>query len=423
MISWNRIAADDKKGKSVKRVLVVGAGASGMMAAIQASKHGAAVTIYEKTDRVGKKILATGNGKCNLANEDMDLSNYFCADKDKLAGCFARFSTNDTIAFFEKSGLMIRSRDGYLYPYCEQASVVLDVLRAGLKKCGVQVETSVTDICLSVKKNNKFMVESSLGKKEFDSVILACGSKAGMKNATTEGFNLAKGFGHRIIPLLPALVQVRCEETFFPAVAGVRCKAKIGLFVDEKAVAYEQGELQLTDYGISGIPVFQISRIIAAELKAGNRLCVETDFVPHMTDSDWEQFILMRYERYAGDTAEAFFTGMLHKKISMMLLKEYGLKADDVICESVKERVMEICLAMKHFKVTPKSVNGYEQAQVCSGGVDFAELDENLESVYQPGLFICGEMVDVDGKCGGYNLQWAWTSGSIAGSCAAGNKL
>jgi len=407
----------------VKRILVVGAGASGMMAAIQASEHGAQVTIYEKTDRVGKKILATGNGKCNLSNKEMNLSNYYCTDKDKLAGCFRRFSTEDTITFFEKCGLMIRSRDGYLYPYCEQASVVLDVLRTCLKKCGVKVETSVTDICLSVKKNGKFVAESSLGKKEFDSVILACGSKAGMKNATTEGLDLAKDFGHRIVPLLPALVQVRCEEPFFPAIAGVRCKAKIRLFSNENVLANEHGELQLTDYGISGIPVFQISRIIAAELKNKNTLCVEIDFVPEMADAEWEQIVLMRYTRYMGDTLEEFLTGMLHKKISMMLLKEHGLKPGDTLCESVKEKVIKMCRNMKHFKVTPKNVNGFEQAQVCSGGVDFQELNDNLESVYQPGLFICGEMVDVDGKCGGYNLQWAWTSGTIAGISAAKDNM
>jgi len=141
----------------MKRVLIIGAGASGMMAAIQASLKGAQVTMYEKTDRVGKKILATGNGKCNLSNTDMDLANYYCADYDKLASCFSRFSTEDTIAFFEDCGLMIKNRDGYLYPYCEQASVVLDILRAKIKRCGVQVITEVTDISLSVKKNGKFI--------------------------------------------------------------------------------------------------------------------------------------------------------------------------------------------------------------------------------------------------------------------------
>lgn len=403
----------------MKRILVIGAGASGMMAAIQAAKAGALVTIYEKSDRVGKKILATGNGKCNLSNQNMELSNYYCEDYEKLEACFSRFSVQDTVSFFENNGLLLKERDGYLYPYCEQASVVLDVLRLCLKKYNVNVITSVTDIILSVKKNGRFMVESSAGSKEFDSVILACGSKAGIKNATTEGYNYAKEFGHRIVPLSPALVQVRCKEDFFPSVAGVRCKAEIALYTDNVLSASEQGELQLTDYGISGIPVFQISRRIAIALCNKNSVRVEIDFIPRMTDVEWKQLIKDRITEYYGFTLEEFLTGLLHKKISLMLLKKYGLKPTENLCKENEKTVMELCEAMKKFVVTPKSVNGFEQAQVCSGGVDFAELNNNMESVYQPGLYICGEMVDVDGKCGGYNLQWAWTSGYIAGVSAA----
>ena len=403
----------------MKRILVIGAGASGMMAAIQAAKKGAQVTIYEKTDRVGKKILATGNGKCNLSNENMDLANYYCADYEKLAACFERFSTVNTIAFFEECGLMIRSRDGYLYPYCEQASVVLDVLRTSLKKYDIHIVTEVTDISLSVKKNGMFAVQSSAGRKEFDSIILACGSKAGLKNASTEGYDYAKTFGHRIVPLLPALVQVRCQEDSFSSVAGVRCKAHITLYNKDLVMADEQGELQLTDYGISGIPVFQISRVIAGALKNKENIRVEIDFVPDITKEEWNGYIAKRIQAYRGFTVEEFLTGMIHKKVSRMLLQKSGLKPSEILTKKNENTVMELCHTMKHFTVVPKSVNGFEQAQVCSGGVDFAQLNENLESVYQPGLFICGEMVDVDGKCGGYNLQWAWTSGYIAGVSAA----
>lgn len=403
----------------MKRILVIGAGASGMMAAIQAAVNGAQVTIYEKTDRVGKKILATGNGKCNLSNKDMQLSHFYCADYNKLADCFCRFSAEDTISFFENQGLMIKDRDGYLYPYCEQASVVLDILRIALKKNNITVQTNVTDITVSVKKNGVFSVKSSVGTREFDSVILACGSKAGMKNATTEGYDYAKAFGHKIVPLEPALVQVRCKENFFPSVAGVRCRAEITLYLDGDSVASEKGELQLTDYGISGIPVFQISRIISKELKMQKEVSVVIDFVPGMTDAEWNSFTENRIASYYGFSAEEFMTGLLHKKIGLMLLKKYGLKPGEILGTQHNEQLRIICKAMKKFKVIPSKVNGFEQAQVCSGGVDFAELSSNLESVFQPGLFICGEMVDVDGKCGGYNLQWAWTSGYIAGVSAS----
>lgn len=391
-----------------------------MMAAITASDKGAKVTVYEKMDRVGKKILATGNGKCNLSNTNMELNNYYTEDEEKLGRCFARFSTQDTVRFFAKQGLMVRNKEGYLYPYCEQAAVVLDVLRAAVNKRGIEVFTSVENISIFAKKNGKFAVDSTIGKKEFECVILACGSKAGVKNADTQGLNLAKDFGHRIVPLLPALVQVRCEGDFFKAVAGVRCKAGIALYAENKLLAKEQGELQLTDYGISGIPVFQISRVIARCLQKKENVKVLIDFLPDITGGEWEDFIRERISQYEGYSCEEFLTGMLHKKISLMLLKEYGLKNADIVDSHTKQKLLKLCYAMKEFEVIPRSTNSFEQAQVCCGGVDFKELDDNMQSIYQPGLFMCGEMIDIDGKCGGYNLQWAWTSGYIAGTASAG---
>lgn len=403
----------------MKRVLVIGAGASGMMAAIQAAIKGANVTIYEKTDRVGKKILATGNGKCNLSNMDMDLSNYYTEDISKLGKCISRFSVTDTISFFEGQGLMIRNRDNYLYPYCEQASVVLDVLRTALKKYCISVKTSVDDIMISVKKNGLFQVVSNIEKKEFDAVILACGSRAGVKNAVAEGYDYAKLFGHHIVSIQPALVQVRCEGSFFASVAGVRCKVQIDLYSNENLLAVERGELQLTDYGISGIPVFQISRMIARELQNKNKIEVVIDFLPDVEKQDWKLFVENRIARYRGYSCEEFLTGILHKKISLMLLKKFGLKPADILDTRIEDKLISLCETMKAFKVSPIGVNSFEQAQVCCGGVDFKELDDNLMSIYQPGLYMCGEMIDIDGKCGGYNLQWAWTSGFIAGSSAA----
>lgn len=386
-----------------------------MMAAITAASKGNQVTIYERLDRVGKKILATGNGKCNLTNLSMGCEYYYTDDTDKLRRCLERFSEQDTLAFFEKLGLMLRERDGYVYPYCEQAAVVLDILRAALEKNEVSVKTSVEEIDIRVDKKGCFQVSSSIGREGFDAVILACGSKAGIKNAVTDGYSLAKSFGHRIHKLYPALVQVRCKEKFFPMVAGVRCKAEISLFADGKRNATEQGEVQLTDYGISGIPVFQISRQIAGFLDEKKSISVGLDFLPHMTESEWKQFYTKRLAIYEGKTVEEFLLGMLHKKISLMLIKEYGMKPTDIVNASAKKALIKMCDEMKAFEVTPVSVNPFEQAQVCRGGVAFDELDDNMQSIYQNNLYICGEMVDIDGKCGGYNLQWAWTSGYIAG--------
>lgn len=403
----------------MKRVLIIGAGASGMVAAIWAARNGARVTLYEKNDRVGKKILATGNGKCNLGNKDMDMCNYYVEDTDKLKRCFERFGVADTIAFFSELGLMTRDRDGYLYPYCEQASSVLDVLRNALTKYDINVKTSVENIVITAKKNETFLINSSEGRKEFDAIILACGSKAGIKNGTTEGFDYSKQFGHRIIPLLPALVQLRCKGDYFKSIAGVRCKANIKLCSDGRGIAAEQGELQLTDYGISGIPVFQISRVAAKELKNRRKVEVIIDFIPDFLQKDWEKFVNDRIQKYRDCTCEEFLTGTVNKKIALMLLKKFDIKGQDTVGKQTESELYSLCMDMKSFRVLVQDTNSYEQAQVCCGGVDFMELDENMQSKYQPNLFICGEMVDVDGKCGGYNLQWAWTSGYLAGTYAA----
>ena len=400
------------------KILVVGGGASGMIAAIQAASNKNQVTIYECTDRVGKKILATGNGKCNLTNLAMGVEYYYTTDTKKLERCLERFSEKDTMDFFEGIGLLLRERDGYVYPYCEQAAVVLDVLRNALGQKEICVKTSVENIRITPISNNRFEVVSSVGKVIYDAVILACGSKAGIKNAITSGYDLAKSFGHKIIKLYPALVQVRCKEKFFAMIAGVRCKAALNVIVNGISVAKEQGEVQLTDYGISGIPVFQISRLVAGELDKKENVEVELDFLPHQTKEDWKRFCDSRIKQYEGKTAEEFLLGILHKKLSLMLLKEFGLKPTDLVSEKTSKILLRICCAMKSFIVTPTAVNPFEQAQVCRGGVAFGELDDNMQSIYQKNLYICGEMVDIDGKCGGYNLQWAWTSGSIAGKNA-----
>lgn len=399
----------------MKRILVVGAGASGMMAAICAANENNRVTIYERNEKPGKKLLATGNGKCNLTNMDMGPDHYYTLDADKLARCLARFSQKDTISFFEKAGLLTRQKDGYVYPYCEQASAVLDMLLTMLKRKKIVLKTGVESICISHSPKKGFVVTSSKKKACFDAVILACGSKAGIKNANSDGYDLAKTFGHRIKKLYPALVQVRCKESFFPMIAGVRVKAKASLYVDDRIISEEQGEIQLTDYGISGIAVFQMSRLIAEFLDQDKQVKVILDFFPHMSAEEWCKFYTDRIRQYEGRTVEEFQLGLLHKKISLLLLKENNLRPSDCIQGSISPQLQSLCDSMKAFVVTPGQVNPFEQAQVCSGGVMFDEVDDHMQSIYQKGLYICGEMLDIDGKCGGYNLQWAWTSGRIAG--------
>ena len=407
------------------RIAIVGAGASGMVAAITAAGYGESVTLFEKTDRVGKKILATGNGKCNLGNLNFSTEQYYCSDKEKLHSMFRIFSTEDTISFFESSGLMIKDKNGYLYPYSEQASAVLDILRMELKEKAVQV-ISDTEIVSAVYDRRKqvFRLKDAKGKgNAFDRVILACGSPASLKKGEgMSGYRLAESLGHYVTPIVPGLVQLTSDEAFCKALAGVRCQAKVRLLSDKGEIAAEAGEVQFTEYGISGIPVFQISRVAGYALKAGKRINAEIDFFPEQENQAYNLFYKRRYEEQKDRTLEEFLTGTLNKKINMVLIKYCGCKPTMTVKEAGWSKLKELMQSSRAFRIHINGTNPIGNAQVCAGGVAFDEIDTQMQSKLIPGLYFAGELVDVDGKCGGYNLQWAWTSGYIAGRNAAGSS-
>lgn len=405
-----------------KKIAVIGAGASGMMAAITAARQGAEVMLFEKNERVGKKILATGNGKCNLSNMNCGADKYYCADAEKLQRMLGLFSPWDTISFFESMGMMVRDKNGSLYPYSEQASTVLDILRMELtkRKVFVLLETEV-EWAAYQKKKQVFEVRDQNGKSYmYDKLILTGGSPASVHRSRKSAYLLAERFGHHIVDLMPGLVQMRSDEIFCKALAGVRCTAKVDLVIDKDVAASEEGEVQFTDYGISGIPIFQFSRLAAYALKKKKAVEVVLDFFPEQEKKAFAFFSRLRYENQRNQTLEEFLTGTLNKKINMVLIKRNGLKpgmkVEEAGCEGVL-RLMEQC---RNFSLHISGVNPMENAQICAGGVDFKEIDDQMESLLIPGLYFAGEIVDVDGLCGGYNLQWAWTSGYIAGMCAAG---
>ncbi len=401
------------------KIAVIGGGASGMMAALAACKCGSDVTIYEKNDRVGKKLLITGNGKCNFTNLDFS-SDYFrsdsCLDKQIF---FDTFGVEDTIRFFEDLGLLIKNKNGYLYPLCEQASVVLDLLRTACDREGIHTEV-MTEIKKLQKKDGHFIID---GKQVYDRVILACGSKAGPKGISSgTGYLLAASFGHHIITPVPALVQLRCKESFFKQLAGVRITCELTLYLDRRKTEQERGELQLTDYGISGIPVFQFSRYAAKALQEKRNVHVSVNFLPDFTDEKYSSFIHNRFERKKGETAEEFFLGITNKKIIQLFFKLTDLKPGELIEETNRKKWEKVFSLLRKFDTQVKECNPFENAQVCAGGVSMEEVGNTLESVLVSGLFFAGEMLDVDGRCGGYNLQWAWTSGYVAGKNAAKGK-
>ncbi len=395
-----------------------------MMAAVTAAEYGAEVTIFEKNDRIGKKILATGNGKCNISNLEFDMDKYYCDNKEKLSSFFSVFSLWDTINFFESNGMMIRNKNGYLYPYSEQASTVLDIFRKLLndRRIEIHTEAEVSDVWFQ-KKKKKFIVKEKGRQFEFDRVILSCGGPASQrKGEGMTGYRIAQNFGHTLQKIMPGLVQLRSEDGFIKGMAGVRCQAKAELYADNEMLSEEQGEVQFTEYGISGIPVFQFSRTAAYALDAGKKVYVRLNLFPGYEEKAFLYTIRNRFDVMQDASLEEFLLGTVNKKINQSMIKKEGLKPGDRVEKLEFQRINELMQSYRNLVVHIEAVNGMENAQICAGGVRFDEVDMQLASLKQPGLYLSGELLDVDGKCGGYNLQWAWTSGYIAGRNAAGNS-
>jgi len=407
-----------------RHVIIVGGGASGLVAAITAAREGAEVTIVEKKDRLGKKILATGNGRCKLTNAYMDDSCFRGDDTSIVTGILDVFGYRQTIDFFEKLGVILKERNGYVYPVTDQASTITDVLEMEIRRLGVNVllGQSVKNIS---KTKRGFVIRTTETTLHGDAVILATGGKAASAlGSDGSGYTLAKSFGHKISPVVPALVQLKGKGHFFKQISGVRTQAKVSLYVNDECVCEDTGELQLTNYGISGIPVFQISRYAAKALYEKQSVIAEVDFAPNMTDDEFEELIQKRLELHGYKTAEEFLVGIFHKKMIGLLLKASRINTKESMKMITQEQINKLISVCKHFRIEIDGTNDFEQAQVCAGGVLTSEVNpQTLESVYAGRLYLTGELLDIDGICGGYNLQWAWSTGYIAGKHAAkGNE-
>lgn len=401
-------------------VAVVGGGASGMMAAITASQNGAKVVLIEHRDRLGKKILSTGNGRCNFTNIRQEPVCYHSDNPEFPWKVIEQFDAQSVISFFLQLGVYSKNRNGYIYPNSDQASAVLDALRMEVDRLGISVLTGVE--CREIHPGRKgFCILTDREKIRADRVIICTGSKAAPTTGSDgSGYSLAKKLGHRIIPVLPALVQLRCGETFFKSIAGVRADGAVTIWSDGQCVASERGEIQLTNYGISGIPVFQVSRYASELLYEKRDVKAVLDFMPDFTDKQMTDFLRTRALTRPDKSAEQFLIGLFHKKLSDLWVKLSGIPRDKMageICDAEMERISAL---IKRFSVSVTGTNSFDQAQVCRGGVDTAEINpKTLESKYVPGVYFAGELLDVDGMCGGYNLSFAWASGYIAGRAAA----
>ncbi|WP_099467635.1 BaiN/RdsA family NAD(P)/FAD-dependent oxidoreductase [Konateibacter massiliensis] len=406
-----------------QNIVIIGAGASGMFAAITAAKNNAKVILLEHTDKIGKKLLATGNGRCNLTNLSQSPNDYRSENQGFPSYIINQFDETKTLEAFREIGIYTKDKNGYVYPYSEQASSVLALLKSELERLNIEIryEAEVKGI---VKKGKQFQVNLKKEAIFCDSVIIAAGSMAAPKTGSDgSGYELAKSLGHHIIKPLPALVQLRCSGNYFKSLAGIRCEAKLSLSIDGQITASDRGELQLTDYGISGIPTFQISRYAIRALDKGREVTVLTDFMPDLSEEELNEFIQKQIKHTQDKQIEELLIGLFNKKLVPVLLKQAGI-SEKATYRSLKEKECNALIELiKSFPVKVTAFNTFEQAQVCSGGVDTREVSKDtLESLKMPGIYFAGEILDVDGICGGYNLQWAWSSGYVAGYCASRSK-
>lgn len=399
-------------------VVVAGGGAAGLVASIVAARRGADVLLIEYNDVLGKKILATGNGKCNYTNRNLRLEHYFGAKPSFLEQVFATFGEKDTEQFFLELGIEPSEKDGLLYPRSYQAKSVQMALIREVKR--LSISTVLKQQVKRIEKNEEGFCVATAEKLTYQArnVILACGGKASaISGSRGDGYYLASCLGHTIVPQAPALVQLHCEDALMAQANGVRCDAGISTWIAGERVAFWQGELQITDYGISGIVVFQASRQAAYACAAGKEVYCEIDFLPEYRDDEAIKMLQRRLCCYGKEkTLAQALEGLIQDKLIPPVLKRAHLQGDSDAAQCTKDMITMLLGALRHYKIKVIDTHGFQHAQVTAGGIDTKQISPTtMESLLVPGLFFAGEIVDVDGICGGYNLQWAWSSGAIAG--------
>ena len=397
---------------------IIGAGASGVIAAITAKRNKHNVTLLEHNSQPLKKLLSTGNGKCNFTNKTIDESFYEEGQGELFKSVYSKFNLNDTLEFFNEIGVVAYERNGYFYPNSEQAKSVYDCLYRELVRNGIEAvyDCEITRII----KSDKFKVIYNDGKAlTFDKLIIAAGSNAMPKSGSDgSGYGLAIKLNHTVKKPLPALCGLKCEGSDYKILSGVRCRASVNLFVNDVKVMSDEGELQHTDYGISGIPVFQISSKALRELDNKARVKVIADYMPALCTKMLHEMLESRFDRLSDVSVSTFLDGMLNSKLCEFILKKTcsNDEYNNIVSSLNKDKFIDTLINnIKSCEYIVKGHRGFDNCQVCSGGVVLDEVKETLESKLVDGLYFAGEILDIDGKCGGYNLQWAWSSGFVAG--------
>lgn len=394
-----------KRVITLNKIVIVGAGFSGLVCAINAKNSDNEVTVLEKLSTPGKKILVTGNGRCNYYNDKQDINNYHSSNMDFISDI--KEESNKVLEFYNNLGIVPFIKDGYYYPYSKEATSIRNALLKRCKDLGVEI---ITDYKVEsvIKENDTFIINNDL---RCNKLVIATGSMAYYKDDNQLiGYDIAKRFGHNIVKCLPSLVQLIGKGDYFKKWAGVRSEVKASLYVDNYLIKEESGEIMLTDYGVSGICIFNLSSYATRSLSDNMNVRISINFLPWLNEN------LYKYLEKRDSDIESVLSGMINSKLVALILDKCHINKESIfskLSDVDKDKLVDSLLS---FNVEIVDTNGFDKAQVSTGGVDTKELDKDtFESKIVKGLYFIGEVVDVDGECGGYNITFATLSGIKCG--------
>ena len=406
-------------------VIVIGGGASGLTAAIVAARRGRNVIILERLNRIGKKILVTGNGRCNMTNTAIDKIYYHSSSEVDFECVLKRFGYEETERFFGELGIMPLVEGKKVYPLSEQATSIVDVLRMEIDRLGIAIISDTKVVQMKEIKGGWFIKAEDGRCFEGEKVIVATG---GMTNASLGcdgiGYELLKKVGHTLRKPFPILVHLISPSPYCKMMKGTKFKANASIFVEGKLMRMEYGEVLFTEDGLSGPPIFQISRQASLAALEKKKTQVKLDLFPNLTEDELVSLLYERTTNHPERTIEHLLIGVVNKRVIIPLLKAANISSIQRTVENLEyEEVKSLVDVMKGFTFEIEGTRGYKFAQVTAGGISADEIDFNtMASLKAKNLYITGEVMDVDGDCGGYNLQWAWATGYIAGESVSRNE-
>lgn len=405
----------------MKHIVIIGGGAAGLVSAIYAKNETTKVTILERNSACGKKLLATGNGKCNYWNSDQSLEHYHSNDEIYLKDIITEENKQEILSLFSTLGVYPKIKNGYYYPYSNQATTIKNVLLYEIERKNINIKQDF--LVEEIKKiDGIFELHSKNEIITADKVIIATGSYASPKTGSDGfGYKVLKSFGHSINKPLPALVQLKTTGNFLKQWAGIRTDVELSLYENNDLLKKENGEIQLTNYGISGICVFNLSRYVSIGLSQNKQETIEINFLPFIRENP-KNYLVEFFKKTTIKPIKEQLEGFLNNKLVDVILTEAKIdktKSFNDLNDSEQQNIVNFLTA---FKVEILGTNSFEQAQVCTGGIPLTEINiKNMESKIIKDLYIVGELLDVDGDCGGYNLSFAWISGMLAGKGSISN--